>query len=82
MEIKMKNNNVLVKEHIEEQESVSGLILLKEKYNRKAVVIESGSSAVQPGDIIVKTIGNGTSFRIDNEDYEILHEEHILAILT
>lgn len=82
MEIKMKNNNVLVKEHIEEQASVSGLILLKEKHNRKAVVIESGSSAVQSGDIIIKTIGNGTSFRIDNEDYEILHEEHILAILT
>lgn len=82
MEIKMKNNNVLVKEIIEEQPSISGIILPKEKYNRKAIVIRSSSDNVQAGDIIIKTIGNGTSFKIDNEDYEILHEEHILAILT
>jgi co-chaperonin GroES (HSP10) len=82
MEIKMKNNNVLVKELIEEQANVGGLILPKEKHNRKAIVIKSASDAVQSGDIIIKTIGNGTSFKIDNEDYEILHEEHILATLT
>jgi co-chaperonin GroES (HSP10) len=82
MEIKMKNNNVLVKELIEEQLSISGLILPKEKHNRKAIVIRSASDEVQPGDVIIKTIGNGTSFKIDNEDYEILHEEHILAIIT
>jgi co-chaperonin GroES (HSP10) len=82
MEIKMKNNNVLVKEHIEEQQNISGLILPKEKHNRKAIVIKSASNEVHTGDIIIKTIGNGTSFKIDNEDYEILHEEHILAKLT
>jgi co-chaperonin GroES (HSP10) len=81
MEIKMKNKNVLVKELQEEQVSPSGIILTTEKYNRKAIVIQSASNEVNVGDTIVKTIGKGTMFKINGEEYEILHEGHILAVI-
>lgn len=77
----MKNNNVLIKEIKEEQVSPSGIILTTEKYNRKAIVIQSASSEVKVGDTIIKTIGKGTMFKINGEEYEILNEGHILAII-
>ncbi len=81
MEIKMKNKNVLIKELKEECISPSGIILSTEKYNRKAIVIRTASDQVKVGDTIIKTIGNGTMFRINGEECEILHESHILAII-
>ena len=80
-EIKMKNNNVLVKEFKEEQVSPGGIILTTEKYNRKAIVIQSASKEVKVGDTIIKTMGNGTMFNINGEEYEILNEGHILGII-
>lgn len=81
MEVKMKNKNVLLKELKEEQMSANGIIIPVGKYNRKAKVIESNSIEIKPGDIVLKTIGNGTVFIIDGEEYEVLHESHILAII-
>ena len=81
MEIKMKNKNVLVKELKEEQVSAGGIILTTEKYNRKAIVIKSASDEVKEGDTIIKTIGKGTMFKINGEEYEILNEAHILAVI-
>lgn len=81
MEIKMKNNNVLIKEIKEEHISPSGIILATEKYNRKAIVIQSASKEVKVGDTIIKTVGNGTTFKINGEEYEILNEGHILGII-
>lgn len=78
----MKNNNVLVKEIKEEQQvTASGIILATEKYNRKAIVIQSASSEVNVGDTIIKTMGKGTMFKINGEEYEILNEGHILGII-
>lgn len=77
----MKNNSVLVKEIKEEQVSPSGIILTTEKYNRKAIVIQSASPEINIGDTIIKTIGKGTMFKINGEEYEILNEGHILGIL-
>jgi co-chaperonin GroES (HSP10) len=77
----MKNKNVLVKELKEEQVSPSGIILATEKYNRKAVVIQTASDEVKIGDTIIKTLGKGTMFKINGEEYEILHEGHILAVI-
>jgi co-chaperonin GroES (HSP10) len=77
----MKNNNVLIKEIKEEQVSPSGIILTTEKYNRKAIVIQSASKEVKVGDTIIKTIGKGTMFKINGEEYEILNEGHILGII-
>ena len=77
----MKNKNVLVKELKEEHVSAGGIILTTEKYNRKAVVIKSASDEVKEGDTIIKTLGKGTMFKINGEEYEILHEGHILAVI-
>jgi co-chaperonin GroES (HSP10) len=77
----MKNKNVLVKELKEEQVSPSGIILTTEKYNRKAIVIKSASDEVKEGDTIIKTLGKGTMFKINGEEYEILNEGHILAVI-
>lgn len=82
MEIKMKNNCVLSKELIEEHTSESGIILSVEKYNRKATVICTGSTAVSVGDTIIKVIGQGTKFKINDEEYEVLSENHILGIIA
>jgi co-chaperonin GroES (HSP10) len=77
----MKNNNVLVKEIKEEHISSGGIILSTEKYNRKAIVIQSDSEHINVGDVIIKTIGRGTIFMIDGDEYEILNESHILGII-
>jgi co-chaperonin GroES (HSP10) len=79
----MKNKNILVKE-VKQEETVSagGIILNSgEKYNRKAIVIHSASDDIAVGDTIIKTIGKGTTFNIDGEEYEILHEAHVLGII-
>ena len=78
----MKNNNVLVKEIKEEQQvTASGIILATEKYNRKAIVLQSASPEIKIGDTIIKTMGKGTMFKINGEEYEILNEGHILGII-
>lgn len=81
MQIKLKNNYVLTKEIIEEKVTEGGIILPTEKYNRKCIVIKSSSEDVKEGHTIIKTIGKGTIFNIDGEEYEALHENHILAII-
>jgi len=77
----MKNNYVLTKEIIEEKISEGGIILPSEKYNRICIVIKSGLDDVKEGCSIIKTIGNGTTFNINGEEYEVLHESHILGII-
>lgn len=77
----MKNNYVLSKELIEEHKSDSGIILSVEKYNRKATVVKTSSCVVTEGDIIIKVIGQGTKFKINDEEYEVLSENHILGVI-
>jgi co-chaperonin GroES (HSP10) len=76
--IKLKNDNVLIQD-IDDERVINGIILPKEKWNRKAKVILSSSSQLKPGDIILKTIGNGTEFRINGQKYEILHIDKIFT---
>ena len=78
--IQMKNNYILTKEIPTETKTESGLFLPTPKYNRKAEVLSVGENeSVKPGDIIIKTIGKGTEYTYENEKYEILHINHILA---
>ena len=80
--IRMKNNYILTKEIPAETKTESGLFLPTPKYNRKAEVLSVGKNdSVKPGDIIIKTIGKGTEYTFDNQKYEILHINHILAII-
>ena len=76
----MKNNYILTKEIPAKTKTESGLFLPTPKYNRKAEVLSVGENdSVKPGDVIIKTIGKGTEYTYENEKYEILHINHILA---
>lgn len=81
--MKMKNDYILTQE-IEQGERVtdSGLIIPEEKYNRKALVIEAAEGLeVKKGDKIIKTIGKGTEYILDGNKFEILHINHVLAVI-
>jgi len=81
--MKMKNDYILTQE-IEQGERItdSGLIIPEEKYNRIALVIEASNNLeVKKGDKIVKTIGKGTEYTFDGNKFEILHINHILAVI-
>ena len=79
----MKNNYVLTRElAAEETVTPSGLIIPKEKYNRKSVVLSAQEGCdVKEGDVIIKTIGKGTMMTLEDVEYEILHINHIMAVL-
>ena len=81
--MKMKNDYILTQE-IEQGERItdSGLIIPEEKYNRIALVIEASNNLeVKKGDKIVKTIGKGTEYTFEGEKFEILHINHVLAVI-
>lgn len=81
--MKMKNDYILTQE-IEQRERItdSGLIIPEEKYNRIALVIEASNNLeIKKGDKIVKTIGKGTEYTFDGNKFEILHINHILAVI-
>ena len=81
--MKMKNDYILTQE-IEQGERItdSGLIIPEEKYNRIALVIEASNNLeVKKGDKIVKTIGKGTEYTFEGDKFEILHINHVLAVI-
>jgi co-chaperonin GroES (HSP10) len=80
--MKMKNKYVLVKELPQETVTPGGIIIPEEKYNRKAIVITAPEDVdVKEGDTIIKTLGKGTMYTFGDEELEILHENHILAVI-
>jgi co-chaperonin GroES (HSP10) len=84
MEMKMKNNYLLVQE-IEQQErtTASGIIMSVEKYNRKVKIINSGDNKdLKKGDVVLKNMGKGTIVRLDNVEFELIHITDLIAILT
>ena len=81
--MKMKNSYLLTQEVVQgERKTDSGLIIPEEKYNRVALVIEVADDLeVKKGDKIVKTIGKGTEYTFDGNKFEILHINHVLAVI-
>lgn len=79
--MKMKNNYVLIEEIPQETVTPGGIIIPKEKYNRVARVLCSENDQVKEGDTIIKTIGNGTEYTLGGKKVEILHLNHILAVI-
>ena len=84
MEMKMKNNYLLVQEiEQQEQKTSSGIIIPVERYNRKAKVINAGNNEyLKVGDVILKNMGKGTIVRLDNVEHELIHITDLIAILT
>jgi len=81
--MKMKNDYILTQEIVQgERRTDSGLIIPEEKYNRVALVIEAADNLeVKKGDQIVKTIGKGTEYTFEGDKFEILHINHVLAVI-
>lgn len=82
MKLKMKNDYILTQEIAQETRTEGGLWIPEEKYNRKALVIEASEGLeIKKGDKIIKTIGKGTEYTLDGDKFEILHINHVLAVI-
>jgi co-chaperonin GroES (HSP10) len=83
MEMKMKNNYLLIQEiEQEETKTASGIIIPVEKHNRKAKVINAGDNKdLIAGDVILKNMGKGTVVTLDGVEFEVLHINQIIAVL-
>lgn len=77
----MKNNFFLVKELEESQISEGGIILPKNKYNRKAVVLNGECDQIKKGDIILRNIGKSTLHKINGSECETIHLNDIIAVI-
>ena len=79
----MKNNYLLIQE-IEQKETKTpgGIIIPAEKHNRKAKVINSGDAEhLKEGDVILKNMGKGTMFTLNDVEFEVIHVNQIIAII-
>lgn len=88
-------DRVLIKEDIEskEQKTASGIIIpvsaQEEKAGRRGVVIATGEGRVEEGKVIPLTVKTGDKvlfqwgdkIQVDNEEYFIVRESEILAII-
>jgi len=83
MEMKMKNNYLLIQEVKQvEQKTESGIIIPAEKFNRRARVVNPGDSDVlKKGDIIFKNMGKGTILTLDDIEFEVIHINQIIAVV-
>lgn len=83
--MKMKNNYVMIQEIPEEDVlSPTGIILSSTRAdrNRRAVVINSGTSTdLEDGDTVIKNLGKGTIMNLNDEDYEIINESQLMAVI-
>jgi chaperonin GroES len=94
MKVRPLHDRILVKREEEGEEKIGGIIIpdtAKEKPQRGKVVavgngkvLEDGKKApldVKAGDRILFGKYSGSEVKIDNEEYLILREEDVLAIL-
>jgi len=83
MEMKMKNDYLLIQE-IEQKETTtaSGIIIPVEKHNRKAKVINAGGAEhLKAGDVILKNMGKGTMVTLNDTEFEVIHINQIIAVI-
>jgi co-chaperonin GroES (HSP10) len=83
MEMKMKNDYLLIQEiEQEETKTASGIIIPVEKHNRKARVINPGDCTdLKKDDVILKNMGKGTIVTLNDIEFEVIHINQIIAIL-
>jgi len=83
MEMKMKNDYLLIQE-IEQQETktASGIIIPVERHNRKAKIINAGNAEhLKAGDVILKNMGKGTMVTLNDTEFEVIHITQIIAVI-
>lgn len=93
MTIKPLADNVVIKATEAEETTKSGIVLTSASKEKPqiAVVVAVGpggivdgkevAMTVKPGDKVVAAKYSGTDIKIDNEEYTILHQSDILAIV-
>ena len=93
MTIKPLADNVVIKATEAEETTKSGIVLTSASREKPqiAVVVAVGPGGivdgkevvmtVKPGDKVVAAKYSGTDIKIDNEEYTILHQSDILAIV-
>ena len=93
MTIKPLADNVVIKATEAEDTTKSGIVLTSASKEKPqiAVVVAVGPGGivdgkevvmtVKPGDKVVAAKYSGTDIKIDNEEYTILHQSDILAIV-
>lgn len=80
--IKMKNGYVLVKEILEETVTEAGIIMPQPKYDRKALVYAAlPDDGLYAGDIVIRALGKGTAMTINDQEFEVIHNTSIMAVL-
>ena len=76
--IEMKNDYILIKDI--KNETISGVYIPDERYNRYARVLKTGENSIlNVGDVIVKPIGRTTPIKINGETYDCLKEGFVFA---
>ncbi|MEE1184671.1 MAG: co-chaperone GroES [Acutalibacteraceae bacterium] len=93
MTIKPLADNVVIKATEAEETTKSGIVLTSASKEKPqiAIVVAVGPGGivdgkevvmtVKPGDKVVAAKYSGTDIKIDNEEYTILHQSDILAIV-
>jgi co-chaperonin GroES (HSP10) len=78
----MKNDFILIKELNQEMKTESGIIIPQEKHSRLAKVIAVPDNCdICVGDLILKTVGNETTFNINGEEVKSLHKDKIFVVI-
>ena len=93
MTIKPLADNVVIKDTEAEETTKSGIVLTSDSKEKQqiAVVVAVGPGGtvdgkevkmtVKEGDKVIAAKYSGTDIKIDNEEYTILHQSDILAIV-
>ena len=81
--IKPLSDRVLIKMKEKEETTKSGIILASSAQEKQQVaeVIEVGPGRIKKGDHVVVSEYGGTKVKYDGEEYIILREEDILAVI-
>lgn len=84
--LKPLNTNVILKKEKAEKTTASGIVLVspKEKASNQAQVVAVGSkcdATLKAGDTVIFKEYTGTKFKQDEDEYVILDEKDILAIV-
>lgn len=83
IQVKMKNDYILVKDLNKEEVTKGGIIIpINEKWNRRAVVMTAGDcNQVKKGDIVLKNLGKGTRMILNGIEMEMIHVNSILCVI-
>ena len=89
MKLKPMADNILLKQHEAKEETISGIILATANKEKPAIyeVVSAGPGTkdvevtVKPGDKVVVGKYTGTEIKLDSEDYTIVSQNDILAIV-